>query len=176
MNVVQSIVLTLSLVTTSVFCPAQEMIVFQNGTADFSQGDDDLLGPYSPDEAVNGLFDPPIPGDGWAIAEDNLVDVVARTAVWETTEDISAAVLRIELHMINFIGHFRFSVTTDDRSDFADGEDIDGELGRNWMELENPIASGANGIEFNLDDADPNAILIDANSQFPSWGSTNGLL
>ncbi|MCP4106667.1 MAG: hypothetical protein GY749_14205 [Desulfobacteraceae bacterium] len=57
------------------------------------------------------------------------------------------------------IGRFRLSVTADDRSGFADGEDSDGDVEANWIVLTDPSVSLPSGMtSLVLDDDD--SILI----------------
>ncbi|MBP0021936.1 MAG: PEP-CTERM sorting domain-containing protein [Cyanobacteria bacterium SBLK] len=130
-------------------------ITLQNGTATYSQP----LGgaPLSPDEAVDGSFndsDPDGGFNGWAIAQPPFgQDAVSEIAVWETETDVAAGQLDIGMHFLHFnpghlLGRFRFSVTTDDRSTFADGLDNNGDVTANWSVLENPFISGPAGMTF----------------------------
>ena len=126
-----------------------------NGTATFSQAIGG--GPFSPDEAVDGSFndlDPDGGFNGWAIAQPpSFQDAISEIAVWETATDVAAGDLDIAMHFLHFnpghlLGRFRFSVTTDDRSTFADGLDTNGDVTANWTILDNPIVSGPTGMTF----------------------------
>jgi MYXO-CTERM domain-containing protein len=122
-------------------------VTLQTGTATFSQ----LLpacSSHSPDLAVNGnLFD-----NGWAIATfcSPGDSTSPQAAVWETAVDVDATTLLFALHQ-NFgsqhlIGRFRLSVTSDNRSDFADGLDNGGDVTANWVVLTSPVISGPGGL------------------------------
>jgi hypothetical protein len=125
------------------------IIELQNGTATFSQ----LIngGPYSPAQAVDGNFGDP---NGWAIAISQDLDGTSeQTAVWETATDLAAGDLTFTMHFLHFnpghlLGRFRFSVTTDDRSTFADGLHTGGDVGANWTILSSPVVTGPAGMTF----------------------------
>ena len=124
------------------------LIQLQNGTATFSQ----LIngGPFTPAHAVDGLND----SNGWAIAVSQVADgTSAQTAVWETEADLAAGDLMITMNFLHWnpehlLGRFRFSVTTDDRSTFADGLHTGGDVGANWTVLSTPAVSGPAGMTF----------------------------
>lgn len=145
-----------------------DQLLLQNGTATYSQGMEDGLGPYSPDEAVDGLFQPPLPGNGWAIANASLDDAISQTAVWETSEDMRASCIQFDLDMVNMLGHFRISVTSDLRSDFADGLDSGGDVEANWVVLNNPVVTGPAGMDFIV--GSDGSVLVDVNSSYPVAG------
>ena len=57
------------------------------------------------------------------------------------------------MHFVHFnpqhlLGRFRFSVTTDDRTTFADGLHTNGDVDANWIVLTNPVVSGPAGMTF----------------------------
>lgn len=126
--------------------PAEaQTVALQNGTGTFSQTAGKLL---SPDQVVDGDF-----GDynGWAIFEDG--PSYAQTAVWETGSDLSAGTLTFALHFLHYnprhlLGRFRFSVTTDNRNQFADGLHTGGDVSANWTVLSNPLVEGPDGMTF----------------------------
>lgn len=107
-------------------------VMFQNGTATFSQNFD---GVWSPDEMIDGIT---TAGNGWAIYSAT-AGTNAQTAVWETTTDLNAGSLTLELLQnhgtSHLLGRFRISVTSDDRSTFADGLDNGGDVTANWTVL-----------------------------------------
>lgn len=123
-------------------------IQLQNGSATFSQ----LIngGPFTPAHAVDGNID----ANAWAVATSQVVDgASAQTAVWETEADLAAGNLRLTMHFLHFnpghlLGRFRFSVTTDDRTTFADGLHTGGDVGANWTVLSSPTVSGPAGMTF----------------------------
>ncbi len=124
-------------------------IQLQNGTATFSQ----LIngGPFSPAQAIDGDFGDP---NGWAVATSQVFDgAAAQTAVWETAPDVLAGDLTITMHFLHFnpghlLGRFRLSVTTDDRTTFADGLHSGGDVTANWIPLTNPVVVGPTGMTF----------------------------
>ncbi|MCP4113580.1 MAG: hypothetical protein GY749_49995, partial [Desulfobacteraceae bacterium] len=123
--------------TYTAFDAASLPITLQNGTATFSQNS------LSPDQAVDGNYNG---YNGWAIGGET----VNQTAVWETSADLAAGQLKFKMHFKHpdtghAIGRFRLSVTADDRSEFADGENSDGDVEANWIELTNPSVSLPSG-------------------------------
>jgi len=131
------------LVAFSLFVPSLcdgGIITLQNGTATFSQTG------WSPDKAIDGDFDG---GNGWGISPWP----TSQAAVWETASDVSAPGLQFTMHMLHanpshLIGSFRFSVTNDDRSLFADGLDNGGDVTANWVVLSSPGVVGPAGMTF----------------------------
>lgn len=123
--------------------------ILQNGTASFSQ----LIngGPYGPDQAIDGNFGDP---NGWAVATSQVFDgAESQTAVWETVTDLPAGSIEITMHFLHFnpghlLGRFRFSVTADDRSTFADGLHTGGDVDANWTVLGSPTVVGPTGMTF----------------------------
>jgi hypothetical protein len=124
-------------------------IQLQNGTATFSQLI--LGGPYSPEQAIDGNFGDP---NGWAVGTSvSFGGATGQTAVWETATDLAAGDLTITMHFLHanpghLLGRFRFSVTTDDRSTFADGLHTGGDVDANWIVLANPAVVGPAGMTF----------------------------
>jgi hypothetical protein len=111
-------------------------VTLQNATASFSQT---IFGGQPVSEATDGDF---TSGNGWAIATGTNGNVTSpQTAVWETVADTSAAALKLQLHFTytfnpgHLLGHFRFSVTGDDRNTFADGLATGGDVTANWTVL-----------------------------------------
>ncbi|MCP4112473.1 MAG: hypothetical protein GY749_44260, partial [Desulfobacteraceae bacterium] len=156
----------------SVFGPAEaqaDTVTLQNGTATFSQ-----VGYYKenyiPDQATDGIYES---GDGiyessngWAIFRRSENVTINETAVWETSTDLDAGQLKFKMYF-NFrfnddhlIGRFKLSVTTDDRSEFADGLDFDGDVTANWTVLTNPSISLPSGLTYEILDDD--SVLIKA--------------
>ncbi len=114
------------------------LVPLQNGTATFSQGT------LSIDEAINGVFAGD--NDGWGIDPFE----VDQTAVFESTLNfgvVGGTTLTFVLtHAYpvdpHTLGRFRLSVTTDDRSLFADGLDSGGDVTANWVVL-SPLTATA---------------------------------
>jgi hypothetical protein len=110
--------------------PAATIVQLQEGTATYSQTccGPDILG--SPALAIDGVFSD-IFGqtlNGWAVVQivDGVETSKAETAVWETASDVGPGPLRFVMFFLHanpkhLLGRFRFSVTTDDRTLFADG-------------------------------------------------------
>ena len=107
------------------------LVPLQNGTATFSSTRAEIT---SPDQAVDGNFNS---SNGWHIARVDAFDgTTSETAVWETATDVSPGPLVFKMHFLHdnpghLLGRFRFSVTTDDRSTFADGLDTGGDVDAN---------------------------------------------
>ncbi|MCP4122114.1 MAG: hypothetical protein GY751_10200, partial [Bacteroidetes bacterium] len=119
-------------------------ITLQNGTATFSQ--DDGTYAYTVDMAVDGFGDDSNESNnyynGWGIYDFDTQETKKQTAVWETSTDLAAGQLKFKMYFkypyVTTIGRFRLSVTTDDRSEFADGENSGGDIDANWIVLTNP--------------------------------------
>lgn len=105
-------------------------VTLQSATATFSQSS------FLVSEASDGIDNST---DGWAI---NPLETT-QTAVWETSVNFSANTLDFQLiqnfaptsNPFHLLGNFRFSVTSDDRSTFADGAQSGGDVSANWVIL-----------------------------------------
>ena len=123
-------------------------VALQNATATFSQT---YSSDFSVGRAINGTF---VENLGWSVYEPTSATTSAQTAVFETTANVGFAggsLLTFKLyqtHGIDFakhtLGRFRLSVTTDDRSLFADGLATGGDVTANWTVL-NPSAFVSSG-------------------------------
>jgi len=149
---------------------AAEPIALQNGTATFNQT---ITQGHSPDLSIDGDFSN---GNlGWAIATGFTGDITSdQTAVWETVSDTSASTLNFAMHQNFFIGkhligQFRFSITSDNRSLFADGLDTMGDVTANWTVLTNPMSSGPASLTFTTQG--DNSILV--GGTIPNTGTYN---
>jgi hypothetical protein len=110
-----------------------------NATATFSQTG------YGVASSIDGSFSAGV--NGWAIA-DSIVD---QTAVWETASNVYADTITFSIHSLHsnpehLLGRFRISVTADDRSSFADGLEIGGDVTANWTVLSSPAVSLPGGL------------------------------
>lgn len=121
-----------------------------NGTATFSQTAFDPFD-HLPGSSVDGSTTGP---NGWAIARLPSQETFAEAAVWETFTDVTASTLQFNL-IQNFtnspghlIGRFKLSVTSDDRSTFADGLATGGDVTANWTTLTGGTVLGNAGINF----------------------------
>ena len=116
-------------------------ITLQNGTATLSQPS------WSPDHSIDGSF---ASANGWSTGFFE----TAQTSVWETATDVDAAQLDFRMHQNHggqhLIGRFRLSVTSDDRSTFADGLYTGGDVTADWTVLTGPVISGPLGMTFTL--------------------------
>jgi hypothetical protein len=117
----------------------------QNATATFSQT---FSGDYSVGKAINGTI---ADGLGWAIDPQEGHN---QTAAFETTANVGFAggsLLTFTLNQSHttpgehILGHFRLSVTTDDRSTFCDGLPTGGNVTANWTVLDPLSFSSASG-------------------------------
>ena len=123
-------------------------VVLQNATATFSQTE---FGNFFASTMIDGSLTTGV--DGWAIFDANGV-TSAQTAVFETVTDQGSAggttfTFRMhQLHQISLqhtVGRFRLSITTDNRSTFADGLQTGGDVTATWVILTPLTASGTNG-------------------------------
>lgn len=121
-------------------------VPLQNATATFSQSG---FGGNSIQQATDGDFGN---RNGWAIFENDFDSTAfgathAQTAVFESVTDAGfsgGTLLTFTLHQLFFpnafngrhtLGRFRLSITTDDRSEFADGLQTGGDVTANWTAL-----------------------------------------
>jgi len=110
-------------------------VVLQMPTATFSQT---LSGDFSIRKTIDGLVND---NYGWAIQGA----IQNQTAAWETSRDVGFAegsILTFTLiqnglwyYPPDTLGRFRLSITTDDRSTFADGLATGGDVTANWTLL-----------------------------------------
>lgn len=134
------IVLAVSLGAGLLSAWAGTPVPLQNATATFSQS---YYGDFSVGTAINGTTWDYL---GWAIydGDDSGGVTEPQTAVFETTADIGySGGSRLEFtfqfdnwNPYHFIGRLRLSVTTDDRSTFADGLATGGDVTANWTVLD----------------------------------------
>ncbi len=156
------------LLTSALAVPAAngDQVVLENGTGTFSQE-----GFRSPAQSADGYFDHfdplgylPDPivwddswGNGWAILSSPNGD---ETAVWETRDNLvppsgSESTLTFTMHFDHnwkehILGRFRISVTTDDRSEFADGLSTGGDVTANWVVLTEPTVTLPSGMTYTV--------------------------
>jgi hypothetical protein len=157
-----SLIALLTISVSAIAVPVQ----LQKGTATFSQGP---LGggPYTPSQAIDGNFSPGNPnlgtGNGWSIDHFPNNDAwqeftMNETVVWQTVTDVGPSFLTFTMYFLHWnpahlLGRFRLSVTTDDRSTYADGLPAGGNVTANWMVLQNLMVEGPAGMTFtNLPD------------------------
>ncbi|MEO0484272.1 MAG: hypothetical protein AAF092_00015 [Pseudomonadota bacterium] len=135
-------VLSMSVASTSLAAT----VTLTNATATFSQAGFSVAG------ASNGTT---TGNDGWGIQEAGSGDTNAQTAVWETAADFTADTLNFQLHHDfapftnpeHLLGNFRLSVTSDDRSLFADGLTSGGDVTANWTVLTGATAVSSAGTQ-----------------------------
>src|SRR5262245_35555739 len=131
-------------------------VQLENTTATFSQGPFGGC-PCPPSQSIDGIFFTGIPGvpNGWAI--DRLPEDVStsETAVWQTVQDIGPGPLTFTMFFLDpnpghLLGHLRLSVTTDDRSTYADGLAVGGNVSANWTVLTGLSVQGPSGMTFTI--------------------------
>lgn len=137
---------------------ATTVVGLQNATATFSQSWDD---DYSVGRAINGTI---ADGLGWAIDPQEGHN---QTAAFETTANVGFAggsLLTFTLNQSHttpgnhILGHFRLSVTTDDRSTFCDGLPTGGDVTANWTVLSPSSLASSSGETFHV--LPDNSILV----------------
>jgi hypothetical protein len=151
-----SLTKVLSLITFSML-PAGVLaaeVELQNGTATFSQG---VYGggPYSPQMAIDGIFytGTPCCSNGWTIDRMPGDFTTSEIAVWQTTSDVGPSFLTMTMFFLDpnpghLLGRFRWSVTTDDRTTYADGLSNGGDVDANWTVLKNPLLQIPTGMTY----------------------------
>ncbi len=133
-----------------------DLILLQNATATFSQTS---FGGEPVSAAIDGNL---ANSNGWAIfrSDNGNASTTAETAVFETQSDAgfaSGTALTFTLHQLytstnvqHTIGRFRLSLTTDDRSLFADGLSSNGDVSANWTVLNPLTATATNGATLTI--------------------------
>jgi hypothetical protein len=128
-------------------------VLLQQPTATFSQS---LGADFSVARAINGTVADNL---GWAVAATVFGPIPSQTAVFETTTDVGFGAGSIftftltQTHTDNLqhtLGRFRLSVTTDDRSLFADGLVSGGDVTANWIVLNPSSLTSANGATLGI--------------------------
>lgn len=109
-------------------------VMLQNGTGTFSQNG----GANAPAHAIDDSF---YVNNGWGILDWATGITTNQTAAWEFVQDQPQGLLQLDMHFLHgnpyhLAGRFRFSVTTDDRSTFADGASFGGDVDANWTILD----------------------------------------
>jgi Tol biopolymer transport system component/predicted Ser/Thr protein kinase len=126
-------------------------ITLQNATATFSQT---AFGGNPVGQAIDGNF---APENGWAVLSGSTTS--AQTAVFESASDVGfAGGTSFEFTFSQFLtstpgtllGRFRLSITTDERSLFADGLSTGGDVTANWVVLMPTGASATNGATLTI--------------------------
>jgi hypothetical protein len=127
-------------------------VFLANATATRSQA----AGTFDVSTSIDGVTSAGGPSSGWAIDDGTTSTEVA---VYETVADQSAPLgflLTFTLYN-NYLttpghnlGNFRFSVTSDDRSTFADGQQSGGDVTATWTILTPTSASATNGITLTI--------------------------
>lgn len=127
-------------------------VALQNATATLSQGG------FPIGATIDGSYSGGV--NGWAIGDG----MVYQVAVWETVTNLTSSKLILDMYQLytNLTGHmigcFRWSVTTADRSTFADGLENGGDVDTTWTVLTNAQVTGPSGTIFtNLAD---NSVLV----------------
>lgn len=115
-------------------------VVLQQPTATFSQ---DYVYDFSVSKAIDGVANDEL---GWSIYDPTKADPTSdQTAVFETATDVGfvgGSILTFKLDQLyaawgeHTLGRFRLSLTTDDRSVFADGLASGGDVTADWIVLD----------------------------------------
>lgn len=112
-------------------------VPLQNSTASYSQPSANPTGLWDPWKTIDGVTDGSF--TSWAIFDP--AGIQAQTIVWETQQDVGTGseTFRFDLYhgdyvpaSTHYLGHFRLSYTTDNRSVFADGLANGGAVNANW--------------------------------------------
>jgi PEP-CTERM motif-containing protein len=141
----------IALITFSVSAAAVP-VQLENATATFSQGPFGGC-PCPPSEAIDGILAPPPNPNGWAIDRFPGDFTTSETAVWQTVPDVGQGLLTFTMYFNDpnpghLLGRFRLSVTTDDRSTYADGLAVGGNVTANWTVLDPISVHGPAGMTF----------------------------
>lgn len=140
-------------------------VTLQQPTASFSQA------AFSPAELINNTFSG---GDeGWAVGG---TEGTTSIAVFETTADISFAggskftltLTHSSVAQLN-LGHFRFLITTDDRSTFADGASTGGDVDANWIPLIPESATAISGATMTIDPSTGSVLVSGGNPAIETY-------
>ena len=123
-------------------------VALQNATATFSQSS------YS----ISGSIDGTINASGWATDPQ----YTSQAAAWETFSDLNASNIQFSMYHMHggkhLIGRFKFSVTSDSRSTFADAAVSGGDVTANWTTLINPSITLPSGMTYTV--LADNSILV----------------
>lgn len=132
-------------------------VALQSATATYSQADylvPGKIGGFLVSQAIDGKYFDDV--NGWSIARPPSYDGAAatanETAAFETATDLGfsgGTTLTFSLYQYHFnpghnLGSFRISVTTDDRTTFADGLAVGGDINANWTVL-HPFEAASTG-------------------------------
>ncbi|NUM35263.1 MAG: PEP-CTERM sorting domain-containing protein [Candidatus Brocadiae bacterium] len=116
-------------------------VALQNATATFSQSSWDVS------YMIDGLNN----YNGWAIAGSG---TTSQTAVMETVSNLNASTISFTMPQNHgsqhLVGRFKFYVTTDNRSTFADGLINGGDVTANWLELPDPTLTLPSGMSYTI--------------------------
>ena len=143
-NSILSVAIGLSAATFSVQAAP---VTLTNATATFSQN---AFSGFSVDKTIDGITADDL---GWAIFDQTTGETDPQSAVFETTTDVGLALgtvvtfqlMQFHSNVGHTLGRFRFSLTTDDRSLFADGLSSGGDVTANWTVLDIDSAVSTNG-------------------------------
>ena len=124
-----------------------QKVQLANATATYSQQPVQTFPAFPVGQTIDGIIVES--HNGWAIYPRH---GVPETAVWETVSDTGFAggtELNFKIHSLGYLGRhglgrFRLSVTSDARTEFADGLNTGGDVSANWTVLEviSAVSSG----------------------------------
>lgn len=135
------------LVGSAVGAASFAQVALQNASATFSQA---FSGNWNASEMIDGDFSG---ANGWAIFRNSGADrTLPEVAVLETVSDLTAPGISIKMTQFyggndgHLVGRYRWSYTTDDRADFADGLQNGGDVSANWTILTPSTVSATAGV------------------------------
>lgn len=125
-----------------------QKVQLAQATATYSQPPVQTFPPFPVGQTIDGIVIES--HNGWAIYPRN---GAPETAVWETVGDAGFAggtELTFKIHSLGYLGRhglgrFRLSVTSDPRTEFADGLPTDGDVSANWTVLDVVRAESSGG-------------------------------
>jgi len=137
-------------------------IAMQNATATYSQPEylTNTPGGFFVAQAIDGLLYDDL--NGWAIGRPPYYGAAAtqaESAVFQTTQNVGytyGTALTFKMYFFHFnaghnLGNFRFSVTTDDRSTYADGLSTNGNVAATWTVLHPSSATTDGSLSLGMD-------------------------
>ena len=119
-------------------------VTLQNTTSTYSQAG------FNTAQTIDGNLGGLSVVNGWASGNERADEV----AVWETAADVPAGIVQFTMTQ-NFgqellLGRFRFSITSDNRSTFADGLVNGGDVTATWTVLTSPTVTLPAGMTYTI--------------------------
>lgn len=163
---------TLALLCIGAAQPVAAGVALQNASATYSAQNPCCVGLWHPRNTIDGRTSGSF--TSWSIYQDPMQPA---TIVWETQADLTltAQPLVFALHHQDFVpspghnlGRFRLSYTIDDRSTFADGLDIGGDVDANWAIIV-PANAVSSGGETMTTLADSSILVSGGSNYYPTY-------